>query len=265
MKPTVTHMNNLTPGWTRNGIYVYVGRSRIIEGVANGGYFGNPHPVGYMCPICHIEHGPGGTLELFEAYARHRIETDPVYKQAVKDLYGKILVCYCSPKPCHGDILAKLAEELNTSMIVNVWTDGACGGAVRAKGSKGELLPGGWAFRAKYKVNDLPRQFSGSGFEPETTNNRMELRAILEALKAMKRVMPYTEIVIHTDSNNAIQWLTKAWNRNDPNISALCDDIWKEIETKQVKISYVHVKGHAGDPENEWVDQAAVKAYKEQI
>ena len=90
----------------QNG-YIYIGRP---------GYFGNPIKVCRYraCKICNQLHEtPGSTIPCFEKYARKRIEIDEQYKENVKELINYILVCYCKPNPCHGDILIKLSEELN--------------------------------------------------------------------------------------------------------------------------------------------------------
>jgi hypothetical protein len=89
---------------------VYIGR----EGRWQDGYFGNPSIAGQSCAICGQVHTDGpSTLPCFEKYARKRISQDPEFRQKVKELQGRTLGCFCKPKPCHGDILATLAEELN--------------------------------------------------------------------------------------------------------------------------------------------------------
>ena len=88
---------------------VYIGRAG--QGVP--GYFGNPIRVGEICPECGTVHtARGGTLYCFENYARRRIKTDLKYRVAVRDLDGKTLWCFCAPRACHGDVLAKLSAEL---------------------------------------------------------------------------------------------------------------------------------------------------------
>lgn len=87
---------------------VYVGR----PGKGQEGYFGNPIRVGEDCFVCGNVHGKGETLGCFEAYVRQRLAVDPEYKARVKGLQGKLLGCFCKPRPCHGDILAKYADAL---------------------------------------------------------------------------------------------------------------------------------------------------------
>lgn len=78
---------------------VYIGR----EGKGQSGYFGNPYK----------DHSRIKSIQLFEKYARDRINSDPEFKQQIKQLQGKRLGCFCKPKACHGDILVKLSEQLN--------------------------------------------------------------------------------------------------------------------------------------------------------
>lgn len=90
---------------------VYIGR---MAGAA--GYFGSPIRLGSVCVVCAKRHNDAGsTLDCFEQWARTRLMTDPTYRENVKDLHGKTLVCWCAPGPCHGDVLAKLSAELNRS------------------------------------------------------------------------------------------------------------------------------------------------------
>lgn len=69
------------------------------------GYYGSPFPLAKGAVR-------GSSLEKFERWARQKIEHDENYRARVAWLHGKKLVCFCAPQPCHGDILAKLAAEL---------------------------------------------------------------------------------------------------------------------------------------------------------
>lgn len=82
---------------------VYIGRPSI---------FGNPIVVGKVCTICGNVHDRGETLVCYRVYLMHRLEHDMKFKQAVRELKGKTLICFCKPLPCHGDILAEIAETL---------------------------------------------------------------------------------------------------------------------------------------------------------
>ena len=89
---------------------VYIGR----KGKGQSGYFGSPIIIGKPCPLCNqIHNDNGSTLRCYTKYARHRVTVDPKFKEAVLALRGKILGCFCKPKPCHGDVLAEICNELN--------------------------------------------------------------------------------------------------------------------------------------------------------
>lgn len=135
---------------------------------------------------------------------------------------------------------------------VEIFTDGAC---------SGNPGPGGWGaiLRFKGSVREL------SGGECETTNNRMELTAVIEALSALKRPC---RVIITTDSKYvcdsiskgwAEQWKKNNWIKSDKK-PALNPDLWEKalrlIHIHQVEMHWV--KGHAGHPENERCDKLAV-------
>lgn len=97
-----------------NVVYTYIGRA----GHGLDGYFGNPVVPGIRCPQCRLVHGaPGSTIACFELYARARLAADPVYAARVRELHGKVLGCFCSPRPCHGHVLEQLAAELNGAAV----------------------------------------------------------------------------------------------------------------------------------------------------
>lgn len=106
IKPKVIHISQVPKDWKTNDQYVYIGRS----GKGMSGYFGNPIrlPAGS---------NRGATLEAFKEYAIARIEEDAEYREAVKNLSGKHLVCFCAPQPCHGDILAELCVMLHQNSL----------------------------------------------------------------------------------------------------------------------------------------------------
>ena len=116
MKPIVINIRQAPAGWTRNSKFVYIGRPRRIEGMWFDGLFGNPVVRGSTCPQCgEVHQTAGSTLKCYEEYLRERLEeidSHHIY-HAIKGLWGKTLVCFCKPNPCHGDILADLCEELS--------------------------------------------------------------------------------------------------------------------------------------------------------
>ncbi len=139
---------------------------------------------------------------------------------------------------------------------VEIYTDGACSGNPGA---------GGWGAILKYGKHTKEL----SGYDPETTNNRMELTAVISALEALKEPC---EAVVTTDSkyvcdgmNNgwARAWRAHGWIKSDKK-PALNPDLWERLlvlcETHRV--SFVWVKGHDGHPENERCDMLAVSEYK---
>lgn len=97
----VVNIRDLSPGWERDPAYAYIGRA----GRGQDGYFGNPHPVG-DCARCGREHERGEAVlafrEDFESYLRQ-----PEYLARIKALKGKILVCFCAPRACHGHVMAE--------------------------------------------------------------------------------------------------------------------------------------------------------------
>jgi ribonuclease HI len=136
------------------------------------------------------------------------------------------------------------------SEIVDIYTDGAC---------SGNPGPGGWAALLRY----AGREKTLSGYEKTTTNNRMELTAVIEALKALMR--PVTARV-HTDSQYVQKgisewiygWKQRGWLTADrqPVKNA---DLWQALDrlARRHRIEWRWVRGHAGHPENERVDALA--------
>lgn len=133
---------------------------------------------------------------------------------------------------------------------VEIWTDGAC---------KGNPGPGGWGAWLRSGTHDK-ELFGG---EPHTTNNRMELLAVIEALSALKR---RSQVVIHTDSqyvkNGITQWLAnwvrRGWRTAD-NKPVKNDDLWRRLQqaAAQHDVQWRWVRGHAGDLGNERADALA--------
>ena len=134
--------------------------------------------------------------------------------------------------------------------MLKIWTDGSC---------LGNPGPGGWAFVATDGTHVAER----CGGEENTTNNRMELMAVLRAITAAHR---HSEIEIHTDSqyvkNGMTSWL-KNWKKNNwrtrDRKPVKNQDLWMALDTAatNTKIHWVWVKGHAGEEFNERCDELA--------
>ena len=134
---------------------------------------------------------------------------------------------------------------------VEIFTDGAC---------SGNPGPGGWGAILRYK--DIEKEFSGG--EAETTNNRMELTAVIEALKALKTrcvISLYTDSKYVMDGVN--QWLPNwkknNWRTTNKKSEVKNIDLWQQLDEllPQHEILWNWVKGHNGHPENERVDKLA--------
>jgi len=146
---------------------------------------------------------------------------------------------------------------------IHIWTDGSCD-------HHDDRRPGGWAFDIYYTdINGEMRVKSNNddnNFALRTTNNQMELMAILQSLHAVKSIardqLEYPRIIIHTDSDWAINCLTNPdWDcKKDPTRGHVM--YLEEIEWASGKlyIKYVKVPGHAGIEENEIVNDRAQEA-----
>lgn len=139
-------------------------------------------------------------------------------------------------------------------MKLEIFTDGAC---------RGNPGPGGWGALLRWREHS--KQIHG--YEPHTTNNRMELTAVIMALKTLKRSRD--DISITTDSKYVQQgitlwikqWKRRGWKTSDGNeVKNL--DLWMELDrlAQQYKIDWHWVKGHSNHPENELVDKLANEA-----
>ena len=140
--------------------------------------------------------------------------------------------------------------------MLKIWTDGSC---------LGNPGPGGWAFVATDGVNVAER----NGAELNTTNNRMELMAVIRALTAARR---HSELELHTDSQyvkNGMQLWMKNWKKNNWRTAdkkpVKNQDLWMQLDelASNVKIHWHWVKGHAGEELNERCDTLARTAAEE--
>ncbi len=136
------------------------------------------------------------------------------------------------------------------SKIVEIYTDGAC---------SGNPGPGGWGALMRY--NGHEKELNGG--EAETTNNRMEMMAVIKALNALKR---RSTVELYTDSKYVMQgitewlegWKAKGWKTASKK-PVKNKDLWQDIDEAIAKhdITFHWVKGHAGHPENERADELA--------
>ena len=151
---------------------------------------------------------------------------------------------------------AEAATEHRPSPLVEIWTDGAC---------KGNPGPGGWG--ALLRTGDRERELYGG--EARTTNNRMELTAVIEALCALKRPC---EVIVHTDSQYVKlgmtewlkQWEGRGWKTADrkpvKNV-----ELWQRLDqqVRRHRVQWRWVRGHSGNPGNERADALANRGIDE--
>jgi len=150
--------------------------------------------------------------------------------------------------------------------MIDVYTDGSC-----PRNSKAGARPGGWAFAYELEGGLVTR----SGAVPDTTNNRMEMRAVLEALRHFKREWPkLPAITVYSDSQYVVnglnlwgeKWQRFGWKRLDYHrkwqpISN--DDLWKKLYPlfhDEIGAKIKWVRGHRGTRLNEVCDELAGRA-----
>ena len=134
--------------------------------------------------------------------------------------------------------------------MIDIFTDGAC---------SGNPGPGGWG--AILRSSGQEKEISGG--EAATTNNRMELMAVIQGLNALKNASPVT---IHTDSRYVmdgaskwiLNWKKKGWKTADKK-PVKNEDLWRALDEAMARhqIHWIWVAGHSGHPENERADQLA--------
>jgi ribonuclease HI len=139
-----------------------------------------------------------------------------------------------------------------TDGVIHIYSDGAC---------RGNPGPGGWG--AIIRSGNIEKELFGG--ETATTNNRMELTAVIRALEALK---PPSKVCLYTDSQyvqkGISQWI-HAWKRNGWKTAdkkpVKNEDLWRELDElrKRHDIEWHWVKGHAGHAENERADALANK------
>lgn len=139
---------------------------------------------------------------------------------------------------------------------VYIFTDGAC---------SGNPGPGGWGAILRY--GQVEKHMSGG--EKMTTNNRMELTAVIKSLNALKEKC---HVILTTDSKYvcdginkgwAASWKKNNWRKSDKK-PALNPELWDELLslTEKHNVEFIWVKGHNGHPENEICDKLAVSEWQ---
>lgn len=144
---------------------------------------------------------------------------------------------------------------------VELYTDGAC---------SGNPGPGGWGFILRHLASG--KEIERSGGEADTTNNRMELTAVVQGLVALKRPC---DVDLFTDSVYVgkgmsewmVNWKKNGWRRREKGSwkPVKNEDLWKQLDTlvQKHRVTYHRVAGHSGHPENERCDELAVAACQE--
>ncbi|PVV08645.1 MAG: ribonuclease HI [gamma proteobacterium symbiont of Ctena orbiculata] len=142
------------------------------------------------------------------------------------------------------------------AQVVEIYSDGAC---------RGNPGPGGWGVFLRYGRHE--KQLFGG--EPETTNNRMELLAVIRGLQSLTKK---SRVRVTTDSqyvkNGITQWIHN-WKRNGWKTTARKPvknaDLWQmlDAEVKRHQVEWAWVKGHSGHPENELADDLANRGIEE--
>ena len=144
---------------------------------------------------------------------------------------------------------------------VHLFTDGGC---------SGNPGPGGWAYLLRHPASGI--EVEQSGGERETTNNRMELTAVIEGLAALKKA---SHVELFTDSvyvgKGMSEWMGKwkanGWRRKEGKrmVPVKNEELWRRLDELLAvhDVRYTRVAGHSGHPENDRVDELAVAAYQQ--
>ena len=150
--------------------------------------------------------------------------------------------------------------SLTNPIEIQLFTDGGC---------SGNPGPGGWAFILRHMPSGKESECSGA--DRETTNNRMELEAVVRGLSLLKRPC---HVELFTDSvyvgKGISEWLAgwkrNGWRRKEGNRWAELKnaDLWQQLDALITKhhVKYTRVAGHSGHPENDRCDELAVAAYQ---
>lgn len=159
------------------------------------------------------------------------------------NIYGIIII----------KVLGRITEKVSFPLKkVMVYTDGAC---------KGNPGPGGFGAILRYR--DTEKEISGGA--AMTTNNRMELTAVIAALEALKEsceaeVVSDSRYIVDAVERGWLEaWIRRGWKKAD-RTDVLNTDLWKRLvaQLERHKVSFVWIKGHDGHPYNERCDRMAV-------
>jgi ribonuclease HI len=146
---------------------------------------------------------------------------------------------------------------------IYLFTDGGC---------SGNPGPGGWGYLLRHLATGKEKQDSGA--KPETTNNRMELQAVIEGLKALNKPC---HVELFTDSvyvgKGMTEWMSKwkanGWKRKEKKklVPVKNVELWQQLDAllEIHHVKYTRVKGHSGHEENDLVDGLAVEAYQKYL
>ena len=156
-----------------------------------------------------------------------------------------------------------MSDVAERPRLVEIFTDGAC---------SGNPGPGGWAFLLLHPGTG--KRLEASGGEPETTNNRMELQAVIAGLSALKRP---SRVELFTDSvyvgkgltEYMPKWKANGWRRKEGTKFAPLknEELWRQLDEliTRHRVKYTRVAGHSGHAENDRVDEMAVAAYQKYL
>ncbi len=156
-----------------------------------------------------------------------------------------------------------MTQDIKNKIEVHLYTDGAC---------SGNPGPGGWAYILRHLPSGTDSEQSGGA--RETTNNRMELEAVVQGLGRLKRPC---RVELFTDSvyvgKGISQWMAKwkqnGWKRKEKSklVPVKNEDLWKRLDELLQKhaVKYTRVAGHSGHPENDRCDELAVEAYQKYL
>lgn len=151
-----------------------------------------------------------------------------------------------------------MSDTVESLPFVRLFTDGAC---------RGNPGPGGWGCILRHPASRMEKEFSGGA--ADTTNNQMELQAVIQGLSRLTRK---SQVEVITDSKYVADgcrswvdgWKRNGWKRKQGNklLPVKNVELWQQLDALVQKhvVRFTVVKGHAGHPENERCDELAVEA-----